>query len=38
VKEKKKPRPHFDVAVGVIWDRDKLLITKRKDKGLLGGL
>ena len=34
----KKPRPHYDVAVGIIWDDQKLLITKRKEDGLLGGL
>ena len=34
----KKPRPHYDVAVGIIWDGSKLLITKRKEDGLLGGL
>ena len=26
------------MAVGIIWDKNKLLITKRKNKGLLGGL
>ena len=34
----KKARPHYDVAVGIICDGSKLLITKRKQDGLLGGL
>lgn len=38
IKTKKKARPHYDVAVGIIWDDHKLLITKRKEDGLLGGL
>lgn len=37
-KVEKKPRPHYDVAVGIICDGSKLLITKRKQDGLLGGL
>jgi len=28
----------MNVSVGVIWDKDNLLITKRKPSGLLGGL
>ncbi len=31
-------KPHYDVAVGIIWRGDKILITKRPDEGLLGGL
>ena len=38
IKVDKKPKPHYDVAVGIIWDKSKLLITKRKENGLLGGL
>jgi A/G-specific adenine glycosylase len=34
---KKKP-PHFDVAVGLVYDGDKLLILKRSDDQMLGGL
>ena len=37
VKQKRKKKPHYDVAVGIIWDDKKLLITKRKEGGLLGG-
>jgi len=31
-------KPHYDVAVGIIWKGEKILITKRPDDGLLGGL
>ena len=31
-------KPIYDVAVGMIWNKNKILISKRKDKGLLGGL
>ncbi|MBO4528222.1 MAG: A/G-specific adenine glycosylase [Victivallales bacterium] len=34
---KKKP-PHYDVAVGLVYDGDKLLILKRSDDQMLGGL
>ncbi|MBN2210638.1 MAG: A/G-specific adenine glycosylase [Sedimentisphaerales bacterium] len=30
--------PHFDIAVGVVWKNGKILIGRRKPKGLLGGL
>ena len=33
-----KKIPHFNVAVGVIWKDDRILIAKRKLGGLLGGL
>ncbi|MAV89704.1 MAG: hypothetical protein CBE24_08310 [bacterium TMED264] len=38
MKIKKKPIPHYNVAVGIIYKGSKLLITKRKEDGLLGGL
>ena len=38
IKENKKPKPHYNVAVGIIWNNKKILITKRKEDGLLGGL
>ena len=38
IKMKNKIKPHYDVAVGIIWDKSRLLITKRKEEGLLGGL
>ena len=30
--------PHYDVAVGVVRKRNRILITRRRDEGLLGGL
>lgn len=38
VKTKAKPVPHFNIAVGVIWKDNKLLIGKRKEDQMLGGL
>ena len=38
VKMKTKKIPHFNVAVGVIWKNNNILITRRKSKGLLPGL
>tara|TARA_B110000438_G_scaffold300886_1_gene354359 strand:- start:14 stop:1069 length:1056 start_codon:yes stop_codon:yes gene_type:complete len=38
VKSKYKVIPNYDVAVGMIWKDNKILISKRKKKGLLGGL
>jgi len=37
-KSKKAPTPHYDIAVGIIWKKDKLLIAKRKTTQMLGGL
>ena len=37
-KHKKKPLPHHQVAVGLIWKGGKILIAKRFAKDLLGGL
>jgi A/G-specific adenine glycosylase len=37
-KPKKKKLPHHPIAVGVIWKRGKILIAKRFDDDLLGGL
>jgi len=33
-----RQRPHYDIAVGVIWRDDRILIAKRPAEGLLGGL
>jgi len=33
-----RPKPHYDVAVGIVWKDGKILITKRPDDTLLGGL
>lgn len=38
VRPRTRSKPHHDVAVGIIWKGDKILITKRPDDGLLGGL
>ncbi len=39
IKTKKPPTPHYDVTCGLIWNEDgQLLITKRRDDALLGGL
>ncbi len=35
---KRKKKPHHLVAVGVVWKGNKILISKRKENGLLGGL
>jgi A/G-specific adenine glycosylase len=33
-----EPVPHYDIAVGLVFDDDRLLIQRRPDDGLLGGL
>ena len=33
-----EPVPHHDIAVGLVFDDDRLLIQRRPDEGLLGGL
>ena len=38
IKIKKPARPHYYVAVGIIWKNNKILISKRNESGLLGGL
>ena len=38
IKNKPKTIPHYNVAVGVVWKKDDILIAKRKLGGLLGGL
>ena len=37
-KQKNKKLPHYIIGVGVIWNNNKILITKRKKNTLLGGL
>ncbi len=37
-KGEKKTIPHHVIAVGVIWDGENILIQRRPEKGLLGGL
>lgn len=38
VRAQPRAKPHHDVAVGIIWKGEKILITKRPNAGLLGGL
>lgn len=37
-KSSKPAVPHYEIAVGVIWQNDKLLIARRKEDQMLGGL
>ena len=37
-KLKKSPTPQFNIAVGVVFKNNSILITRRKPEGLLGGL
>lgn len=36
-REKARP-PHYEIGVGIIWKRGRVLIQQRKPEGLLGGL
>ncbi len=38
VRTPRKPRPHHHIAVGIIWHRDRLLIARRYEDAMLGGL
>lgn len=38
IKTAKKVRPHYQIAVGVIWKHGRILIAQRKAEALLGGL
>jgi A/G-specific adenine glycosylase len=38
VKLKKQPTPQYRIAVGVVFKNGRVLITRRKPSGLLGGL
>lgn len=38
LKAKRKPLPHHDVGVGIVWKGNRILIDRRKPEGLLGGL
>lgn len=38
VRKKRQPTPHYNIGAGLIWKEGKLLITRRKENGLLGGL
>jgi A/G-specific adenine glycosylase len=37
-RKKPKPLPEYALAVGVVKKKDKILITRRQENGLLGGL
>ena len=37
-KPKRKAVPHYDVGLGVVWRRGRVLIARRHDVALLGGL
>jgi len=37
-KLKRSPAPQFSIAVGVVFKKGRVLITRRKPEGLLGGL
>lgn len=37
-RKKSKPLPHHDVGLGVVWRRGRVLIQRRREDGLLGGL
>ncbi len=37
-KNKLKPRPHFNVAIAIIWRKNKFYIQKRSADQMLGGL
>lgn len=38
VRDKKKAVPHYHIAVGIVHREGRVLITRRPDEGLLGGL
>ncbi|MHC5088626.1 MAG: A/G-specific adenine glycosylase [Planctomycetota bacterium] len=38
VKQKHPPLPHYTIVVGIVFKKDKILIDKRKQNALLGGL
>jgi A/G-specific adenine glycosylase len=37
-REKRSPVPEVPIAIGVVWQGDRVLITRRPTDGLLGGL
>ena len=38
VKRAKKKRPHHEVAAAIIWRQGRILLARRPEQGLLGGL
>ena len=37
-KSRRPPVPHFQIGVGVVWKKGKVLIARRPSSGMLGGL
>ena len=38
IKIKPSKKPHYNIAVGIVWNKGQILISKRRENGLLGGL
>jgi A/G-specific adenine glycosylase len=38
LKAAKARPPHYEIAIGACWKRDRILVARRKAEGLLGGL
>ncbi len=38
VQRQKKAVPHYQIAVGIIWDEGYIFIDRREENGMLGGL
>jgi A/G-specific adenine glycosylase len=38
LRKEKKPVPHYRIGAGLVWKYSKILITRRKEEGFLGGL
>jgi A/G-specific adenine glycosylase len=38
VKLQRRELPHHQIAIGLVWNKGKLLIDQRRNEGLLGGL
>ncbi len=37
-RSRRKPLPHHEICVGVVWKSGRILIDRRRSEGLLGGL
>ena len=38
IKVRRAKKPHYNIAAGIIWNKGQILISKRRENGLLGGL
>ena len=38
LRKKRQPVPHFTIGAGLVWKGDRILIARRPEEGLLGGL